>query len=66
MNFLSQKYKCTTEIVEQHMNFLYLYQKWASADTVGLNSGLRINLHLFFVYGSIDGSAEPTHLHRLN
>ena len=55
------KYKCSTKDFEQHLHFWYLYQIWASADTVGLNYGLRFNLHLFFVYGSSDGSAESTH-----
>ena len=57
------KYKFWTEDLEQRMDFWYLYQIWDSAYTVGLNSGLRLNLHLFFVYGSSDGSAESTYLH---
>ena len=58
MNFFIKKYKCSTKNLKQHMHFLYLYQILASADTVGLNYGLRLNLHLFFVYGNSDGSAK--------
>ena len=39
MNFFIIK-KGSTVDFEQHIDFLYLYQIWASADTVGLNSGL--------------------------
>ena len=42
------------------------YHIWVSADTVGLNSGLSLNLHLFLVYGSSDDSGKSTHLHMLN
>ena len=42
------------------------YHIWASADTVGLNSGLRLNLHLFLINGSSDDSGNSTHLHMLD
>ena len=42
------------------------YHKWTNAGTVGLNSDLNLNLHLFFVYRSKDGSGKATHLHRLD
>ena len=34
--------------LEQHINVLYLYQIWASADTMGLTSGLRFNIHQIY------------------
>ena len=55
MNFFIVKYKCSTEDLEQHMDFiicLYLYKIWANADTVGLNSVLRLNLHLSLCMGA--------------
>ena len=46
------------------MNFWY-YQIWTSADTLGLNSGLSLNLHLFFMYGNRDGPGKSIQLHGL-
>ena len=42
------------------------YHIWTSADTVGLNSGLSLNLYLFFVHRSSDYSGNSTHLHMLD
>ena len=47
------------------MNFC-TYHICASADTVELNSGKSLNLHLFFVYGSIDDSDKSTHWQMLD
>ena len=54
-------YKCSNEDFDQHMVFC-TYHIWDSDDTVGLNSGLSLNLHLFFVYGSSDDSDKSIHL----
>ena len=42
------------------------FHKWTNADTVGLNSELILNLHLFFVHGRNNESGKATHLHRLD
>ena len=51
------------------MNVCYLYQIWASMATVGLISGLSLNLHLYFVYDAMEilhictGSTVPLLCH---
>ena len=39
---------------------------WPSADTVGPNFGLSLNLYIVFVYESSDDSGKSTHLHMLD
>ena len=41
--------------------FFFAYHIWTNVDTVGLNSGLSLNLHQFFVYRSSDDSGKSTH-----
>ena len=64
MNFYLSKY-LNDQDFDQQVNFC-TYHVRASVDTVGPYSGLSLNLHIFFVYGSSDFAGESTNLQMLD